>query len=116
MRLKNTEARFEGEDEAIAPAPRWQRGSLNCVVGRELVVERNDDGLFAREVTIEESNADASLFRDYPEGGRFIAPSGDQLHRGGVEAIPGGGSLRSLTRRPPSLSGLDIFSEHVHYY
>ena len=87
---------------------------LTRVLGRQFVVERDDDGLFAREVAIEEADADPRFFRDIPKRRRLIAAGGDQLHRRGIQAVPRRGTLGSLTRRPAPFSWLDIFSEHVH--
>ena len=87
---------------------------LARVLRRQFVVERDDDGLFAREVAIEQADADARFFRDIPKGRRLIAARGDQLDRRGIQAVPRRGALGGLTRRPAPFSRLDIFSEHVH--
>ena len=114
MRLENVEARLQGEEKAVSPAPRGHLFGSASVVGRQLVVERDDDGLFAREVAIQEADAHPRLFRDVPECRRFVAANGDQLQCRGIQAFPRGSTLGRWARRPAPLSGLDIFSKHVH--
>ena len=116
MRLEYLEARVQGEDEAVAPSPRRHLGTLTRVLGRQFVVERDDDGLFAGEVAIEESDADARFFGDITKGRRFIAAGCDQSHRRGIQPVPRCGTLGGLTRWPAPFARLDILSEHVHHY
>ena len=79
---------------------------LTRVFRRQLVVERDDDGLFAREIAIEQADADARFFRDIAKGGRFVAARGDQPHRRGVQALPRGGTLRRRPGGRPRFRGL----------
>ena len=94
--------------------PGGMSAGLARVIGRQFVVERDDDGLLAREIAIQEADADARFLRDIPKGRRFVAARGDQLHRGGIQAVPRRGTLRSLARRTAPFPRLDILSEHVH--
>ena len=84
MRSEDIEAGLQGEDEAVTPpAGRHIRG-LARIIGRQFVVERDDHGLLAREVAIQEADADPRLFRDIAKRCRLIAASGDQLYRRGI--------------------------------
>jgi hypothetical protein len=114
MRLEYAETPVQGEDEAVAPSPWRHLRRLTRVLRRQFVVERDDDRLLAREVAIQESDADARFLRDIPKGGRFITAGCDQLHRCGIEAIPRHRALRGLAGRAAAFSRLDILSEHVH--
>lgn len=52
VRFEHGKARPEGEHEAVAPAPGRHASGLPRVLGRQLVVEGDDDRLFAGEVAI----------------------------------------------------------------
>ena len=94
------------------PARHFHR--LSRVIGRQLVVERDDDGLFAREIAIEQADADARVFRDIAERRRFVAARCDQPERRCIEPFPCRDSLGRRPGRATPFSRLDIFSEHVH--
>ena len=114
MRFEDVEARRQGEDEAVTPpAGRHIRG-LARIVGRQFVIERGDHGLLAREVAIQEADADTRLRRDIPKGCRFVTARGNQLHSGRVQAVPGLGTLGCLASGTAPFSRLDIFCKHVH--
>src|SRR5688572_7489227 len=105
------EAHLQGEEEAVAPFTGGHVRRLPRVLGRQFVVEREDDGLFAWEIAVEKANADPCFLRDISKGCRVIAASGDQVGRGGIQAIPCCGALRCWTGRTPPFTRLDIFSE-----
>src|SRR5688500_1919022 len=116
MWLEHGKTRTESEDETVAPfSARHVRG-LPSVFRRQLVVQRNDDGLLAREISIEESDADACFLRDIAQRRGFVSPRGDQSHRRRIQPFSCSGPLRRLARRSPPFPRFDIFSEHVHYY
>jgi hypothetical protein len=114
VRLEYIETRLQGEDEAVTPPPGWHVCGLARIVGRQFVVQRDDDGLLAREVAIQEADADTSLLRDIPEGCRFVAVGGNELHGRRVETDPGLSTLGCLAAGTAPLSRLDNFDEHVH--
>ena len=62
----------------------------------ELVVERDDDRLLAREVSIQQPDADAGLVGDLPQRRRLVASSGDQPDRRGIQAVSCRGPLQGL--------------------
>src|SRR5260221_3844473 len=107
-------ARREREDEAVAPASRLHARSLMCEVGRQLVVEGEDDRLFAREVAVQQPDADIRLFGNFPKGRRLVSAPGDQPHRRGVQAVFRLSALHRLAWWTFTFSRLDILSEHVH--
>ena len=114
MRLEDMEAGLQREEEAVTPFPGRHVRGLPRVIGGQFVVERDDDGLLAREIAIEESDADTRLLRDVPKRRRLVAAGGNQLRspcrRGGPWPRRPAGSAG----RPAPFARLDIFSEHVH--
>ena len=116
MRPEDLEAGGQGEDKSVAPSPDRHVRSATRVVRRQFVVKRDDDGLFAREVAIQESDTDARVFGDLAQGRRFVAAGCDQFHRRRVQPIPCRGTLEGRSWRPATFPWFDIFSEHVHYY
>src|SRR5258706_2155827 len=95
------------EDEAVAPASGLHACSLTREVSRQLIVEGKDDRLFAREVAVQQPDADIRLFGNLPEGGRLVSAPADQPHGCGVQAVSRLSTLSRLSWRTPSVSGLD---------
>ena len=63
-------------------------------------------GLLAREIAIEQADADARLLRDIAQRRRFVATRGNQPDRGGVQAFPRRRALGGLPGGRPRLRGL----------
>src|SRR5471032_1267 len=100
------------EDEAVAPASRLHARRLTREVGRQLVVEGEDDRLFAREVAVQQPDADVRLPGDLPQGRRLVSAPGDQPHRCGVQAVSRLSAFSGPSWWTPPFSRLDIYSEH----
>ena len=115
MRLQHVKAQIEREDETVAPSARLHARRLTRVVRGQLLIQGDDDGLFAREIAIQESDADPRVFRDVSKGRRLVPALRDQPDRGGIQAVPRRGPLGGRTRGTTPFSRLDILSEHVHY-
>src|SRR6266508_4025042 len=102
MRLQYCEARAQRVDETVAPLTLRHSRGRGDVFGGEVVVEREHYGLFAREVTVEESRADARVVSDIAERRRDIAALCHQLDRR-VEQTPSRlGPLGRSARWPSS--------------
>src|SRR6267142_2120194 len=116
MRLQNAQARFEREQEAIAPLPGLHRRRMPREVSGELLVQGDDHRLLTREIPVQQAHADVRVFGYFPQRRGLVAPLADHPDCGLVQAISCCRALRRLTRRTPTFSALDSFSEHVHYY
>ena len=114
MRVQNLQAGFERNEKPIAPFACVHARGLSGVSGGELVVQRDDDRLFAREIPVQQPHADASLLRDVAQRRRLVAAVRDHPDRGLIQAVSRGRTLRSLAGRTPTCSWLDILNEHVH--
>src|SRR3954452_13395273 len=97
MRPEHVKAGPEGVEETVAPAPRRHRSRARGVLGRELVVERQHDRLLAREVAVEQPDADARLRGHVAQRRLLPAPRRDEPDRRLVEAPSG---LQALRRSP----------------
>src|SRR5207245_8251712 len=100
--------------ETVAPPARAHGRSLTREISRQLVVKGQDHRLFAREIPIEQPDADVRLPGDVSKGRRLVPALGDQAHGRGIQAVSRRGALSRLPRRATPLSGLDILSEHAH--
>src|SRR5688572_3408843 len=101
-------------DEAGAPRPRPYACGAALVIGRELVVECDDDRLLAGEVSIEQPDTDARRAGYVAHRRRLVAALANHADRRCVKAIPGRRSLPGLSPGPAPLPRFDIFGEHVY--
>src|SRR5262245_59943417 len=114
MRLQSPQTRPEGEQEPIPPLSRLHHRRLASEVSGELVVQGDDHRLFAWEVSVQQPDADVRLLGDLTQRCRFVAPLADHPNCSLVKPLSRCRALRRLPWRTPTLSELDIFSEHVH--
>src|SRR5215213_370538 len=99
MRFEHMKARPEREDKALAPPASAHVRGLTREIGRQLVVEGENDRLFAREVPIKQPDADLSLFGNLPKSRGLVSAPRNQADRDAVQAVSRLSALRRLSGR-----------------
>src|SRR5262249_25285951 len=112
---ERSQAELQGEYEPVAPLASGHLGGPLREGLRQLVVQREDDGPLAGEVTIQERGTHSGQGRDVAQRRCFVPTLADQGDGRLVESEARRLASGRSTRRTASLARLANFSKHVYH-